>query len=54
MFNSEQWLIIWFILEKLVVSLFCSPMLHLFDWKYSKNCEILLQFKIIIFYMNIC
>ncbi len=33
--------------------LFCSPMLHLFEQKYSKNCEILLQFKITFFYFNI-
>ncbi len=33
------------------LSLFCSTRLHLFDQKYSKNCEILLQ--IAIFYLNI-
>ncbi len=34
-------------------SLFCSPRLHLFDEKYSGNCEILLQLKISVFYVNI-
>ncbi len=31
-----------------------SPGMDLFDQKYSKNCEILLQFKIAVFYVNIC
>ncbi len=35
-------------------SLFCSPRLNLFDQKYSTNFEILLQFKINVFYVNIC
>ncbi len=35
-------------------SLFCSPMLHLFDQKYSKKCEILLEFKTAVFYVNMC
>ncbi len=34
--------------------LFCSPWLHLFDQKYSKNSEILLQYKTAVFYVNIC
>ncbi len=33
-------------------SLFCSPMLHLFDQEYSKKCVILLEFKISVFYVN--
>ncbi len=29
-------------------------MLHLFDQKYSEYCEILLEFKTAVFYVNIC
>ncbi len=32
----------------------CSAKLHLFDQKYSKNSEILLQFNIAVFYVNVC
>ncbi len=32
------------------ISLSCSPRLHLFDQKFSKICEILLPFKIAVFY----
>ncbi len=46
---SVQWLTVCFHL----IHLFCSPRLHLFDQKYSKNCEIILQFKITVFYVNI-
>ncbi len=35
-------------------SLFCSTMLHLFDQKYSKNYEILLEYKTAVFYVNMC
>ncbi len=35
-------------------SLFCSPRLHLFDQKYSKNCEILLYSKTAVYYVNMC
>ncbi len=31
----------------------CSPRLHIFDQKYCKNSDILLQFKITIFYVNV-
>ncbi len=34
-------------------SLFCSLSLHLFE-KYNKNCEILLQFRADVFYVNMC
>ncbi len=34
--------------------LFCSSRLHLFDQKYCKNCEILLQCKTAVFYVNMC
>ncbi len=34
--------------------LFCSARLNLFDQKYSKNCEILLELKTAVFYVNIC
>ncbi len=34
-------------------SYLCSPRLHLFDQKYSKKSETLLQFKMTIFYLNI-
>ncbi len=33
---------------------FCSLRLHLFDQIYSEYYEILLQFKIAVFYVNIC
>ncbi len=36
-----------------IITFFCSPRLHLFDQKYSTNSEILLQFKITVFYVNI-
>ncbi len=38
------------------ISLLCSPRLHLFDQKYNKKqlyCEILLHFKITVFYLNL-
>ncbi len=34
--------------------MFCSQRMHLFDQKYSKNCEILLLLEIAVFNMNIC
>ncbi len=30
-----------------------SPRLHLFDQKYGENCEMLLQFDINVFYLNV-
>ncbi len=42
------------ILNVIERSVFCSPKLHLFDQKYSKNFKILLQFKIAVFYVNMC
>jgi len=34
-------------------TILCSPRMELFDQKYSKNSEILLQFKITVFSLNI-
>ncbi len=36
------------------VSFVIERRLDLFDKKYSKNPEILLQFKIAVFYVNMC
>ncbi len=33
-----------------IFDVLCSPRLH---YKYSKNCDILLEFKIDVFYVNI-
>ncbi len=55
-FVPHYWSFVWSNLMFFDRRLFCSPRLHLFGQKYrgnSKKIEILLQFKIAIFYVNI-
>ncbi len=47
-YNNEKYIYVWTLAFKNVFerSLLCPPRLHLFNWKYSKNCNIVKHYHL--------